>query len=63
MALSIARCCATEAYADQVLAAITRAGTDVGALARRLQDEGAKGFVDSWKELLGAIETKRKALA
>ncbi len=28
-----------------------------------LQDEGAKGFVDSWKDLLGAIETKSKALA
>jgi transaldolase len=48
--------------AEQVLVAITRAGVDVGALARQLQDEGAKGFVDSWKELLGAIETKSKAL-
>jgi hypothetical protein len=35
---------------------------DVSALARQLQDEGAKGFVDSWKELLSAIETKSKAL-
>ena len=33
-----------------------------GALARRLQDEGAKSFLDSWKDLLGAIETKSKAL-
>ena len=49
--------------AEQVLVAITRAGVDVGALARQLQDEGAKGFVDSWKELLGAIETKSKALS
>ncbi|HXA23897.1 MAG TPA: transaldolase [Acetobacteraceae bacterium] len=49
--------------AEQVLVAITRAGVDVGALARQLQDEGAKGFVDSWKDLLGAIETKSKALA
>jgi transaldolase len=48
---------------EQVLVAITRAGVDVGALARQLQDEGAKGFVDSWKDLLGAIETKSKALA
>jgi transaldolase len=48
--------------AEQVLVAITRAGVDVGGLARQLQDEGAKGFVDSWKELLGAIETKSKAL-
>jgi transaldolase len=49
--------------AEQVLVAITRAGVDVGALARELQDEGAKGFVDSWKDLLGAIETKSKTLA
>ena len=49
--------------AEQVLVAITRAGVDVGALARQLQDEGAKGFVDSWKEMLGAIETKSKALS
>jgi transaldolase len=48
--------------AEQVLVAAVRAGVDVGALARQLQDEGAKGFVDSWKELLGAIETKSKAL-
>ena len=30
--------------AEQVLVAITRAGVDVGALARQLQDEGAKGW-------------------
>jgi transaldolase len=48
--------------ADQVLVGFTRAGIDLGALARQLQDEGAKGFVTSWKELLGAIETKSKAL-
>jgi transaldolase len=49
--------------AEQVLVAATRAGVDVGALARQLQDEGATGFVASWKELLGAIETKSKALS
>jgi transaldolase len=48
--------------AGQVLARIAKAGIDVAALARQLQDEGAKGFVDSWKDLLGAIETKSKAL-
>ena len=48
--------------AEQVLVAITRTGVDVSMLAKQLQDEGAKGFVDSWKELLGAIETKSKAL-
>jgi transaldolase len=47
---------------EQVLVAITRAGVDVEALAKELQDEGAKGFVDSWKDLLTAIDTKSKAL-
>jgi hypothetical protein len=27
-----------------------------------LQDDGAKGFVESWKDLLGAIESKSKAV-
>jgi transaldolase len=48
---------------EQVLASITRAGVDVAALAAQLQDEGAKGFVESWKDLLGAIEAKSKALS
>ncbi len=47
---------------EQVLVAITRAGVDVEALAKELQDEGAKGFVNSWKDLLSAIDTKSKAL-
>jgi transaldolase len=45
------------------LASITRAGVDVAALAAQLQDEGAKGFVESWKDLLGALEAKSKALS
>jgi transaldolase len=48
--------------AEQMLVALTRDGVDVAALARQLQDEGAKGFVDSWKDLLSSIETKSKAL-
>jgi transaldolase len=48
---------------EHVLASVARAGVDVAALARQLQDDGAKGFVDSWKDLLGAIEAKSKALA
>jgi transaldolase len=48
---------------EQVLASIARAGIDVAALAAQLQDEGAKGFVESWKDLLGAIEAKSKALS
>jgi transaldolase len=31
---------------------------DVHALSSELQDEGAKSFVNSWKDLLGVIESK-----
>ena len=48
---------------EQVLTSIARAGIDVATLARQLQDEGAKGFVGSWKDLLGAIEKKSHALS
>ena len=48
---------------EQVLASVARAGIDVAALARQLQDEGAKGFVDSWNDLLGAIEAKSRAMS
>ena len=51
------------ADSEQTLVAITRAGVDVAALAKELQDDGATSFVKSWKELLGAIETKSKALS
>jgi transaldolase len=49
--------------AEKVLASVTRAGIDLATLAQQLQDDGAKSFVDSWKELLGAIETKSRALS
>src|SRR5579859_1441214 len=48
---------------EKVLAAIIRAGIDIGGLARQLQEDGTKGFVESWKDLLGAIEKKSKVLA
>ncbi len=38
------------------------AGIDVAALAARLQTEGAQAFVESWKDLLKAIDTKSRAL-
>ncbi len=47
---------------DAVLAQFASAGIDVKALARRLQDEGAKSFVDSWQELMGVIASKSVAL-
>jgi transaldolase len=47
---------------DAVLARFASAGVDVSALARRLQDEGAKAFVDSWRELMGVIASKSAVL-
>ena len=38
------------------------AGIDVDALATRLQDEGAKSFVNSWNELMDVIESKSSSL-
>ena len=49
--------------AETTLAAHTRAGIDLCALAARLQTDGAKGFVDSWRALLGAIDAKSKVMA
>ena len=47
---------------EAVLSAHGKAGVDLPALAERLQSDGAKGFVDSWRELLGAIDAKSKTL-
>jgi transaldolase len=49
--------------AEAVLAAHTKAGIDLTALSAQLQSDGAKSFVGSWHELLGAIESKSKVLA
>ena len=48
-----------EAVLDQFAAA----GIDIDDLAARLQDEGAKSFVDSWNELMGVIASKSATLA
>jgi len=48
---------------EEVLAWFTRAGIDVDALAGQLQDEGAKSFVNSWRELMDVIAGKSTALA
>jgi transaldolase len=47
---------------EEVLAGFARAGVDVDALAAQLQDEGARSFVKSWKELLECITSKSAAL-
>jgi transaldolase len=46
---------------EAVLEQFAKAGIDVDALAAQLQDDGAKGFVASWNELMGRITSKRDA--
>jgi transaldolase len=43
---------------ETVLAQFAKAGIDVDAMAARLQDEGAKSFVNSWNELIAVIASK-----
>ena len=47
---------------EEVLARFAGAGIDVDALASQLQDEGAKSFVSSWRELMDVIAGKSAAL-
>jgi transaldolase len=47
---------------DQVIQRFAQHGMDVQSLATQLQDEGAKSFVRSWKDLLAVIASKGKAL-
>ena len=47
---------------EAVLAEFGKAGTDINALATRLQEDGAKAFVTSWNELLGVIANKSAAI-
>lgn len=44
------------------IAQLRKAGIDTDVLAEKLQSDGAKSFVDSWKDLLQAIATKSRAL-
>jgi transaldolase len=46
---------------DAVLAAFAAAGVDVGALAARLQEEGAAAFDASWRELMRRIDQQAGA--
>jgi transaldolase len=47
---------------EEVLAQFAKAGVDVDALAARLQEEGAKSFVNSWNDLIAGIESKSSAI-
>jgi transaldolase len=48
---------------EKVLARFADVGIDIGALAVKLQLEGAQSFVKSWNELLQSIADKSAALA
>lgn len=47
---------------ERALTDFVRAGIDIGALATKLQNDGAKSFVKSWKDLMGRIESKSAAI-
>jgi transaldolase len=47
---------------EDVIAKFADAGIDVDALAARLQDEGAKAFVQSWEDLMSVIDSKSATL-
>jgi transaldolase len=47
---------------DAVLARFKDAGVDVGALATKLQSDGAKSFDTSWKDLMSRIAPQTAAL-
>ena len=47
---------------ETVLGQFAKAGIDVNALAKQLQEEGAKSFVSSWNELMGVIASKSATL-
>jgi transaldolase len=49
--------------AEAVLTRFARAGIDIGALANRLQRDGAEAFAKSWQELMQRIASKSAALA
>jgi transaldolase len=44
--------------AEDVLGRFAKAGVDAGALAARLQREGAQSFDDSWNKLMGRLASK-----
>lgn len=46
---------------ENVLAAFAASGIDVDALAAKLQEEGARSFVDSWNALMAVIDSKAAA--
>jgi hypothetical protein len=56
-------CAADGAAAEATLAAVAKAGVDLGKLAETLQIEGRDSFNKSWADLLAKIGAKREVLA
>jgi len=46
---------------EEVLAQFAAAGITIDTLAERLQDEGARSFVQSWDELMAVVQSKTMA--
>jgi transaldolase len=47
---------------EQVLAQFAKLGINIDTLAARLQEEGERAFVDSWRELMAVIASKSSIL-
>lgn len=47
---------------ERAIAAFTKAGIGIDALALRLQEEGAASFVKSWNDLMARITSKKTAI-
>ena len=47
---------------QEVLTRFARSGIDLGELATRLQEEGARSFSNSWEDLMASIATKSEVL-
>ena len=54
-------CRPTAVAGEETLAAFEKAGIDIDALAKKLQDDGAESFVASWHELMAGIDAKTAA--
>jgi transaldolase len=54
---------ASSAEPEQVLAELARAGIDLDSVTAELEREGVQSFCDSYRELLGCIESKLGAVA
>ncbi|MBN1862698.1 MAG: transaldolase [Dehalococcoidales bacterium] len=47
--------------AEEILANLERVGVDLELITERLQQDGVKAFIDSFDQLLGTLEERRKA--